>query len=213
MRLPTFGVKSRWRAGGFSSGVLALALLCPPGGAVAQNNSAAATQLLEKAHAMELRGRMDMAAQTWQQVLLADPNNKEAIGGLARAAKMVGNESLANTYIQQLRAIDPSDPGIARAEGVMQQSAQLDKLNQAGKLAEAGNYAQAMKIYRQVFGGNPPPGDWSLAYYETESATEDGRPHAVAGLRSLVDKYPQDTRYQVALGRILTQKTRRRWRR
>ena len=210
MRLPTFGVKSRWRAGGFSSGVLALALLCPPGGAVAQNNSAAATQLLEKAHAMELRGRMDMAAQTWQQVLLADPNNKEAIGGLARAAKMVGNESLANTYIQQLRAIDPSDPGIARAEGVMQQSAQLDKLNQAGKLAEAGNYAQAMKIYRQVFGGNPPPGDWSLAYYETESATEDGRPHAVAGLRSLVDKYPQDTRYQVALGRILTYNPRTR---
>ena len=48
-----------------------------------------ATQaLLEKAHTLEVRGRMDMAAQTWQQVLLAEPNNTEALSGLARAAKL-----------------------------------------------------------------------------------------------------------------------------
>ncbi len=61
-----------------------------------------------------------------------------------------------------------------------------------------------MAVYRKVFGNNPPPGDWALAYYETEAATEEGRPHAVAGLRSLTEKYPADSRYQIALGRILT---------
>ncbi len=61
-----------------------------------------------------------------------------------------------------------------------------------------------MAIYRKMFGETPPPGDWALAYYETESATTDGRPHAIAGLRSLVQKYPNDSRYQIALGRILT---------
>ncbi|ADV82220.1 cellulose synthase subunit BcsC-related outer membrane protein [Terriglobus saanensis] len=210
MRLPMFSSTARWSAGGWVCGTLAVALLCPPDRLWAQANNAATQQLLEKAHAMEARSRMDMAAQTWQQVLLADPNNTEALGGLARAAKMSGNNTLANTYLQRLRAINPNDPGIARAEGVMQQSAQLDKLNQAGKLAGAGNYAQAMTIYRQVFPNGPPPGDWSLAYYETESATDEGRPHAVAGLRGLVEKYPQDTRYQVALGRILTYNPRTR---
>lgn len=167
--------------------------------------SAPATQaLLEKAHSLEAKGRLDMAAQTWQQVLLADPNNTEALGGLARSAKSAGNQALSNTYLQRLRAINSNDPGIARAEGMMTQSNQVAQLQQAGKLASAGNYAQAMTIYRQVFGAQPPPGDWSLAYYETEAATEDGRAHAIAGFRSLVDRYPQDSRYQVALGRILT---------
>ncbi|SEC51189.1 cellulose biosynthesis protein BcsC [Terriglobus roseus] len=187
------------------------AFLLSGGGVVAgqaqapSTNTNVATQaLLEKARSLESRGRMDMAAQTWQQVLLADPNNTDALGGLARSAKMANNQALANTYLQRLKSINPNDPGIARAESVMGQGAQLSQLQQAGKLAAAGNYAEAMKIYRQVFGTNPPQGEWALAYYQTEAATEEGRPHAIAGLRSMVDKYPQDSRYQIALGRILT---------
>lgn len=61
-----------------------------------------------------------------------------------------------------------------------------------------------MAVYSKVFGTQPPAGDWALAYYETEAATEAGRPHAITGLRSLVYKYPADSRYQIALGRILT---------
>ncbi|WP_263417431.1 cellulose synthase subunit BcsC-related outer membrane protein [Terriglobus albidus] len=170
----------------------------------AQGNASTTAALLDKAHSLEVKGRMDMAAQTWQQVLLADPNNPEALGGLARAAKLAGNQQQAKQYLDRLRAVSPNDPNIERAENMMTQQNQLQQLQQAGKLAQAGQYAQAMNIYRQVFGGTPPPGDWALAYYETESATEDGRPHAIAGLRSLIDKYPQDSRYQIALGRILT---------
>ena len=186
------------------------AMLCGAGAPIASGQapsgaSVSATQsLLEKAHSLEVRGRMDMAAQTWQQVLLADPNNVEALAGLARAAKLAGNSALASTYIDRLKAINPNDPNIARIQTMMTQQNQSAQLAQAGKLAEAGQYAQAMVIYRQVFGSQPPPGDWSLAYYETESATEEGRAHAIAGLRGLVEKYPQDSRYQIQLGRILT---------
>ena len=168
------------------------------------NQSATEALLLNKAHALEVRGRMDMAAQTWQQVLLSDPNNTEALGGLARAAKLSGNTTLAQTYIDRLRAINPNDPGIARAETMGSQQDHNAQLQQAGKLAQQGQYGQAMNIYRQVYGNTPPPGDAALGYYETESATEEGRPHAIAGLRDLVAKYPQDSRYQIALGRILT---------
>jgi tetratricopeptide (TPR) repeat protein len=151
---------------------------------------------------------MDMAVQTWQLVLQADPNNPDALGGLARAAKLDGNTALANAYLERLRAVQPKAPKTGPAESLSTQQSQQQKqeaqLQQAGKLAEAGKYAAAMAIYRQVFGATPPPGDWALVYYETESATEDGRTHSIAGLRALSEKYPDDARYQIALGRILT---------
>ncbi len=182
----------------------AIACAAIPLPAFAQTPQGATQALLEKAHTLEVRGRMDMAAQTWQQVLLSDPNNTEALGGLARSAKVSGNLALANTYIERLRAINPKDPGLARIDNIAAQQNNTAALQQAGKYAEAGQYAQSMAIYRKVFGNTPPPGDWALAYYETESATEEGRPHAVAGLHALVEKYPTDSRYQIALGRILT---------
>ena len=184
--------------------VAALTTLPPPILAQTAATASPTQALLEKAHSLEVRGRMDMASQTWQQVLLADPNNPEALGGLARAAKLSGNVSQANAYLDKLKAINPNDPNIAKVETMGTQQSNLAQLQQAGKYAQGGQYAQAMNIYRQVFGGTPPPGDWALAYYETESATEDGRPHAIAGLRDLVSKYPQDSRYQITLGRILT---------
>ncbi len=149
------------------------------------------------------------AAWTWpsrrgSRFCCADPVNVDALAGLARAAKLSGNAPLAGTYLDRLRAINPNDPNIARIENMGSQQNQAAQLQQAGKYAQSGQYAQAMAIYRQVFGSTPPPGDWALAYYETESATEDGRAHAIAGLRSLVEKYPNDSRYQIALGRILT---------
>jgi len=170
----------------------------------AQAGGSTTQALLDKAHAFEVRGRLDMAAQTWQQVLLADPNNVDALAGLARAAKFSGNNALAGTYLDRLRAISPNDPNLQRIENMGSQQNQSALLQQAGKYAQTGQYAQAMAIYRKIFGDAPPAGDWSLAYYETEAATPDGRAHAITGLRGLVQKYPNDSRYRIALGRILT---------
>jgi tetratricopeptide (TPR) repeat protein len=174
------------------------------------SDTGAVTQLLGKAHALEVRGRIDMAKQTWQQVLIADPNNTEALAGLARAAKLEGHDQEAQEYLDRLRAINPNDPAIQRVQEMTRQQDTNVQLVQAGKLAQAGQYARAMVLLRQVYGDTPPPGDAAIGYYQTEAATEDGRPHAIAGLRSLVDKYPQDSRYQIALGKILTYNPRTR---
>jgi tetratricopeptide (TPR) repeat protein len=172
--------------------------------AATQAPPSATQALLDKAYGFEARGRMDLAEQTWKQVLQADPNNPDALGGLARAAKQEGNTALANSYLERLRAAQASAPEPAGGEEMSAQQKQLAQLEQADKLAEAGKYAAAMAIYRQIFGATPPPGEWALVYYETESATDDGRPHSIAGLQALVSKYPNDSRYQIALGRILT---------
>ncbi len=74
--------------------------------------------LLAKAHDLEIQGQLDVAAQTWQQVLLADPKNTEALAGLARSARISGNPTLASIYLNRLRAINPNDPNVTRAEAL-----------------------------------------------------------------------------------------------
>jgi tetratricopeptide (TPR) repeat protein len=187
----------------------ALAMVCASAGAQAVDPATTA-QLLGKAHALEVRGRMDMARQTWQQILLIDPRNTDALAGMARAAKLEGKSQEANEYLSRLRAINPNDPNIERVQQMGTAQDTSAQLTEAGRLSKAGQYARAMTLLRQVYGNNPPPGDAALSYYQTEAATEDGRPHAIAGLRDLMDKYPQDSRYQVTLGKILTYNPRTR---
>ena len=107
-------------------------------------------------------------------------------------------------YLDRLRAINPNDPNIARTENLATELDRNQELQKAAKLAQQGQYARAMMVYRQIYGDHPPPGDDALAYYETEAATEDGRAHAVDGLRSIVAKNSGDSKAQIALGRILT---------
>lgn len=176
------------------------------GGQTLAAQSAGEKMLLTKAHSLEASGHIDLAAQTWQQVLLSDPNNAEAIAGLARWAKRSGKDTEAQKYLDRLRQLNPGDPEINRVASTISTKAQNQKIQQAGKLAEAGQPEQALKLYREVWGTHPPDGDEALGYYDTEAATETGRADAIAGLRTLMKKYPADSRYAVTLGRILTYK-------
>jgi cellulose synthase operon protein C len=166
--------------------------------------SAAQKALVEKAHSLETRGHVDLAAQTWQQILLSDPNNAEAMAGLARCAKLSGNDAQAKTYLDRLRQLNPNDPNISKIQSMISNAAQNAKLAQAARLAQAGQQEQALRMYREVFGTKPPDGDWALAYYDTEASTESGRGDAIEGLRDLARRYPSDTRYAITLGRVLT---------
>jgi tetratricopeptide (TPR) repeat protein len=189
--------------------LLAGILLGAFGGEVRAQSSGAGGQgvppstrtLLDKANAQQARGQMDLAVRTWAQVLLTEPNNAEALGALARAARRKGEPQLAETYETRLRQASANDVPSAYAALSPDRKAKLER---ASKLADAGEYAAAMAIYRQVFGAHPPPGDWALAYYETEAATDGGRSQAEDGLRMLVEKYPDEPRYKVLLGRVLT---------
>src|SRR5512135_3438387 len=60
------------------------------------------TVLVEKARALESRGRPDMAAQLWQQVLLSEPNNPEALAGLARDYKLMVKADRATEMLNRL---------------------------------------------------------------------------------------------------------------
>ena len=86
--------------------------LCLASSAPAQ--SAAERALLNKAQSLAANGHLDMAVQTWQQVLLADPNSKDALLGIAKADMQLGKADEARQYLERLRAAGGSAADIAK---------------------------------------------------------------------------------------------------
>src|ERR1039457_2071128 len=131
--------------------------------------------LIEKARALESRGRPDMAIQLWQQILLSDPKNADALAGMAKDYKLIGSADKSNEVLERLKKVSPNDPNIGRISGMTSSRAQSDQLRQAGELARKGKTEDAMRIYRQLYGDRPPDGDIALAYYHTLYGTPSGK--------------------------------------
>jgi len=160
--------------------------------------------LLGKARSLEARGRMDLAALNWRQALLANPNQVEALAGLARYAKENGNAAEERGYLDRLRKINPSDPAIAVIEKMkVVTPEERRRLEEAGRLAMQGKPDEAMKIYRDVLGEEPPPGKWAQPYYEAETASKSGREKAIAQLRQVCARNPKNEVYRFWLARAL----------
>ncbi len=197
------------RAWGRSSVVVGCLLLALPL-SFAQNkpaqkpSSSARSVLAEKARVLDSRGRPDMAAQLWQQILLSEPNNAEALAGLARDYKLMGNADRASQTLERLRRVNPNDPNIARVQGLSSTQSESDQLRRAGELARQGRTEDAVRIYRQLYGDTPPDNSVAMAYYQTLYATANGKARAVAGMRGLVQRNPGNPRFAIALGTMLT---------
>jgi len=160
--------------------------------------------LLEKARASESRSRPDLALQLWQQMLLSDPSNTEALAGVARCYKLMGNNDKATEALTRLRAVSPNDPNISRIEAMSSSQAESEQLKKAGVLAQQNKPDEAMAVYRKLYGNTPPGGDVALGYYQTLYATKTGKADAIAGMRALVAKNPGYAPYNIALGTMLT---------
>ena len=185
-----------------SVAILACLLAAIP--ATAQKETDAQKALIQKAQALESRGRPDIAVQVWQQILLSDPNNQTALEGVARDYRLSGNSTASDEALEKLRRINPTNPNIGKIQGLTSTKSRDTRLSQAGALAKAGNPEAAMRIYHELYGDHPPDGDVALAYYETLYATPNGKSEAITGMRAAAARNPADTRYTVTLGRMLT---------
>lgn len=185
--------------------LLVCALVCTGAAlsAVAQNGPEVGS-LLARAHNAEVTGRLDVAKDFWKRVLLVDPNSTQALAGLARASKSEGNAAQTQYYLERLRTVSPNDPAISQVEGMQSSQARSARMQEADRLAQSGEYNRAMDLQRQAYGNTPPPGDAALSYFQTQAGSPQGREAAVRGLRAYAAKYPDDPRYQVALGKVLT---------
>jgi cellulose synthase operon protein C len=190
LRLPSLVVASCALAAG----------LCGP----LHAQSSAEKMLLAKAQSLVAHGHLELAVQTWQQVVLSDPSNREALLGLAKAEMQLGKTEEAEKYAQRLRDLGNSSADLARIESMPHVQPQAVRLNDARRLTQQGRYAEAMKIYRELFPQGPPAGDMALEFYETEAALPESRRQAIEELQKMATQFSADSRYAIAVGRILT---------
>ncbi len=162
--------------------------------------------LLAKSRSLEARGRVDLAVQNWRKVLLVNPDQPEALAGLARSAKQNGQVDEERSYLDRLRKMNPRDPQIAVVEKLrVFTPAERNRLEEAGRLAMQHKPDEAMKIYREVLGDQePPPGKWAEPFYETEAASTGGKEKAISQLRQLCAHNPNQEAYRVWLASLLT---------
>jgi len=161
--------------------------------------------VLAKARSLEARGRTDLAAENWRQVLLVNPNQSEALAGLARVAKENGNAEEEHTYLDRLRKVNPKDPEIAAIESMhVITPDERKRLEEAGRLTMQHKPDEAMKIYHEILGDEPPRGKWAEPFYETEAATAYGRQKAISQLRQVCARNPNNEISRLWLALVLT---------
>ena len=161
--------------------------------------------VLAKARSLEARGRSDLAAENWRQVLLVNPNQSEALAGLARVAKGNGNNEEERTYLDRLRKVNPKDPEIVAIQNMhVITPDERKRLEEAGRLTMQHKPDEAMKIYHEILGDEPPPGKWAEPFYETEAATASARPKAISQLRQVYARNPNNEISRLWLALVLT---------
>ncbi|MFC4167392.1 cellulose biosynthesis protein BcsC [Teichococcus aestuarii] len=194
---------------GFRSRLLATVVtaaflpLLPAAPARAQDNAIGV--LLEQANFWRAQNRPDRALQTLERVLAVEPNNVDALSAAAAAQAENGNRAEADRLLARIRQLAPADPRLSDAAlSVRGATADPGAVAEARRLAQAGQQAQAVARYRQMFGGNTPPDAYAVEYYQALAGTQEGYAEARNAMERLAESRPNDTRLALAYAQILT---------
>ncbi|WP_115050082.1 cellulose synthase subunit BcsC-related outer membrane protein [Xanthomonas arboricola] len=188
----------------YLAGMIELCLLASP----VHAQTGATQQLVGQGNYWHDQGRDDLAADTWKKLLGIDPDQPDALLGLAQIDLAQGRQSDARKRLQQLEAAHPQSPQAQRlrvAIGARGSSAGEDpNLRNARRAASAGRYVEAARNYEAVFAGKPPPPALALEYYQSLAGTPTGWERARDGLQRLQSSEPGNPSVQLALAQVLT---------
>ena len=165
-----------WTAATRARGRLLLLVLLVALGRPARAGEPTAADLGARARFWEAQGRVDKAAEVWQQLLRLEPGSQSAQAGLSRCRR-------------------PRPTAVDEA---------LDRsVSAARALAASGHYTEAVAAYRKVLGPHPPA-RLALEFYQTLAGTAAGRAEAEAALAELARAHPDVPELALAHARALT---------
>ena len=157
--------------------------------------------LLEQGRYWQAHDKPDLAAQSWSKLLLAEPNQPEALYGLGVVAVGQKHFPEARNYLAKLRAVAPNSRFVLLLEQDLRLAVEPGK----STLAKARQHAQdavnqndlkalsaAMGEYAQALGGKPPQGAIEREYYSYLGYTKGGTDTAIQGLERLNGESPND---------------------
>jgi len=183
---------------GFASALL-------PFFAMAQGQDEASKKLIESARYWQSKENYERASTIWNKLLISNPNQAEAIYGIAQGQLKKNNIAGVNESIDKLKKIDPN----GRFTALLEQDIYLNSkpnaqlLNDARILGESGQVNEAVAKYNVLLNGRVPLGGFALEYYSRLGHTDNGWASARAGLERISKQAPQDNEIKLQLAKIL----------
>ncbi|MCC8619736.1 cellulose synthase subunit BcsC-related outer membrane protein [Xanthomonas vesicatoria] len=189
----------------YLAGMIDLCLLVSP----VHAQTSATQQLVGQGNYWHDQGRDDLAADTWKKLLGIDPDQPDALLGLAQIDLAQGRQSEARKRLQQLEAAHPQSPQAQRLRVAIgargsATAGEDPNLRNARRAAAAGRYVEAARSYEAVFAGKAPPPNLALEYYQSLAGTPTGWERAREGLRTLQASEPANPSVQLALAQVLS---------
>ncbi|MEA5123981.1 cellulose biosynthesis protein BcsC [Xanthomonas floridensis] len=189
----------------YLAGMIDLCLLASP----VHAQTGATQQLVGQGNYWHDQGRDDLAADTWKKLLGIDPDQPDALLGLAQIDLAQGRQSEARKRLQQLEAAHPQSPQAQRLRVAIgargsATAGEDPNLRNARRASAAGRYVEAARSYEAVFAGKAPPPNLALEYYQSLAGTPTGWERARDGLRKLQASEPGNPSLQLALAQVLS---------
>ncbi|MEY2654245.1 MAG: hypothetical protein RLZZ524_1273, partial [Pseudomonadota bacterium] len=174
-------------------------------GAPSSADSTAVRTLIAQARRWQERGRADLAAAAWRKLLAFEPQNAEALQGLAQAQIELGQTEAAADTLASLRRSQPDTPALRRLEARLREGKTADdsQLQKARQFASAGQYDAAVRQYELLLADPNPQGALAVEYYQTLAGTARWD-EARRGLERLAQADPDDVRTRLALAKVLS---------
>lgn len=155
----------------------------------------AEAQLVEQGRYWQARANTQRAAEAWQKVLRLDPNQIDALYGMGLVGVRQNQPKQAQAYLTRLQALSPV-PWQARQ---LEQDIALLKpenkalLDEARRLADAGERDKATEVFRRMFNGLTPEGTIGREYYNNLAFSTGGWPEAKRGMERLMRETSEDS--------------------
>ncbi|KRD22100.1 cellulose synthase [Acidovorax sp. Root267] len=179
-----------------------LASLMAPAAAWAQTG--AEQTLLDQGQYWQERGDTERAGEAWQKLLRINPQNAQALYGMALVELNAQRPEGAQRYLNQLQAAHPRSPLVSRLQESIRTGRSAPQIETARQQARSGQANEALSTYQAALGDRPPTGPLALEYYQTLGATAGGWDEARRGLSRLAQESPEDPQIALALAQHLT---------
>lgn len=184
----------------FATKALALLLLAMACSAQAQEQPPAVRELLSSARLWQAKNRPDLARLALEKLLLAYPNQPDALLELGELEIRSARADVAGRLLQQAKAAHPGELKTLQLDDLYR-VATKDHLRMAtiSRLQQSGKTEEAVKELRALFPNGPPVGQLGLQYYRVIAAGRGGWEEARDGYSRLMRENPENPQYSLAL--------------
>lgn len=182
---------------------LALELAFSPVQALAAQDVAPETWLLEQVRVGEATHRDDLVRQSLYRLELIAPQNPQVLSARLRLALREGDRVLAQQQLDKIKQVAPDSTDYHQAllSLKLAQPEMQQQLQQARLLATAGRLTEARAQYDALFDGQPPTLDLAVEYWQLVARIPGQNALAQRQLVALDQQYPGDVNLRLQLAK------------